>query len=67
MPLEYRESELVPFAIDRAASKVWRMEGDQLIEVSDAMISTLDMRGRAISSGRARSLAIMGAPAPKKE
>lgn len=53
--LEYRLSdEDVVFAVDRSSRKVFRVDGDNLVEISDSRTRTkVDLRMRPVSKERA--------------
>ena len=58
MTKEYFDSEDVPFVYDTDSFRLWRMEGDRLIEIEDAgMAFDIRMNSMEISYGRAMVLA----------
>jgi len=58
MTKEYFDSEDVPFVFDTVSRKLWRMEGDRLIEIEDAgMAFDIRMNSMGISYNRAMELA----------
>jgi hypothetical protein len=58
MTKEYFDSEDVPFVYDTDSLRLWRMEGDRLIEIEDAGIAfDIRMNSMGISYNRAMELA----------
>jgi len=67
MTKEYYDSEDVPFVYDTDSRKLWRMEGDRLIEIEDAgMAFDIRMNSMEISYNRAMALAAESADIPRR-
>ena len=67
MTKKYYDSEDVPFVYDTDSYRLWRMEGDRLIEIEDAGIAfDIRMNSMAISYNRAMELAAESSDNPRR-